>query len=86
MSALYARNLGEEKAKWLGDINEILRFGRTGSGSEDSNLDQLNNEIGRKYARQYPNISKEELLQILLKDWEKNSNYTKNILKNTNKK
>ncbi len=85
VSALYARNFGEEKAKWLGDINEQLHFG-TGYGTYDTELDKLNNEIGRNYARQYPNISKEELLQILLKDWEKNSNYTKNILKNTNKK
>lgn len=86
VSALYARNLGEEKAKWLGDLNEILRLGRTGSGSDDTELDKLNNEIGRNYARQYPNISKEELLQILLTDWDKNSQYTKNILRKMNKK
>ena len=85
VSALYARNLGEEKAKLLGDLNEQLNFG-TGYGTYDTELDKLNNEIGRNYARQYPNISKEELLQILLNDWEKNSNYTRNILKNTNKK
>ena len=85
VSALYARNLGEEKAKLLGDLNEQLHFG-TGYGTYDTELDKLNNEIGRNYARQYPNISKEELLQILLNDWEKNSNYTRNILKNTNKK
>ena len=69
----------------LGDLNEQLHFG-TGYGTYDTELDKLNNEIGRNYARQYPNISKEELLQILLNDWEKNSNYTRNILKNTNKK
>ena len=85
VSALYARNLGEEKAKLLGDLNEQLQFG-TGYGTYDTELDKLNNEIGRNYARQYPNISKEELLQILLNDWKKNSNYTRNILKNTNKK
>ena len=81
VSALYARNFDEKTAKWLGDLNEILHFGRTGSGNYDSNLDQLNNEIGRNYARKYPNISKEQLLQILLNDWKKNSDYTRNILK-----
>lgn len=86
VSALYARNLGEKNAKWLGDINEILRLGRTGSGTDDTELDKLNNEIGRKYGRQYPNISKEELLQILLNDWDKNSQYTKNILRKMNRK
>lgn len=81
VSALYARNFDEKTAKWLGDLNEILHFGRTGSGNYDSNLDQLNNEIGRNYAKKYPNMPKEQLLQILLNDWEKNSNYTQKILK-----
>lgn len=80
-SALYARNFDEKTAKWLGDLNEILHFGKTGSGNYDSNLDQLNNEIGRNYAKKYPNMPKEQLLQILLNDWEKNSNYTQKILK-----
>ena len=61
-------------------------MGRTGSGTDDTELDKLNNEIGRKYGRQYPNISKEELLQILLNDWDKNSQYTKKILQKMNRK
>lgn len=80
VSAIFARNLGEKQAKWLGDINEWFHFGRTGSGTEDTNIDQLNNEIGRKYGLKYPNTPREELLKILLKDWEKNSQYTKEIL------
>lgn len=81
MSALYARNLGYDTAKKLGNVNEYLHFGRTGSGNYDTELDQLNNEIGRKYAKKYPYKSKEELLKILLLDWQKNSNYTENLLK-----
>ncbi len=81
VSALYARNFGQEQAKWLGDLNEKLHFGNTGSGAYDTALDQLNNEIGRQYAKKYPSVTREQLLQILLNDWEKNSNYTKNILR-----
>ena len=81
VSALYARNLGQEQAKWLGDLNEKLHFSNTGSGAYDTALDQLNNEIGRQYAQKYPNATKEELLQILLNDWQKNSNYAENRLK-----
>lgn len=81
ISALYARNLGQEQAKWLGDLNEKLHFSNTGSGAYDTALDQLNNEIGRQYAQKYQNATKEQLLQILLRDWQKNSNYTDSILK-----
>ena len=81
VSALYARNLGQEQAKWLGDLNEKLHFSNTGSGAYDTALDQLNNEIGRQYAQKYQNATKEQLLQILLRDWQKNSNYTDSILK-----
>ena len=81
VSALYARNLGQNQAKWLGNLNEKLYFSNTGSGAYDTNLDQLNNEIGRQYAQKYPNITREQLLQILLRDWQKNSDYTNRILK-----
>lgn len=80
-SALYTRNLGEKAAKWLGDLNEKVHFSNTGSGAYDTNLDQLNNEIGRNYAKKYPNLPREQLLQIMLNDWENNSQYTRNILK-----
>lgn len=81
VSAIFARNLGQEQAKWLGDLNEKLHFSNTGSGAYDTALDQLNNEIGRQYAQKYPNTTREQLLQILLRDWQKNSDYTNNILK-----
>lgn len=82
VSALYARNLGEEQAKWLGDLNEKVHFSNTGSGAYDTALDQLNNEIGRNYAKKYPTLQREQLLRIMLNDWEKNSQYTRNILQN----
>lgn len=81
VSALYARNFGPKQAEKLGDMNEIWSLGTTGSGKYDTDLDKLNNEIGRQYAIKYPNISREQLLQILLRDWQKNSDYTENILK-----
>lgn len=80
VSAIYARNLGQKHAKKLGDLNEILHFSNTGSGAYDTALDQLNNEIGRNYAKKYPNISRVKLLEVLLNDFEKNSTYTENIL------
>ncbi len=81
VSAIFARNLGQKQAKWLGDLNEWKPGGTTGSGVYDTELDQLNNEIGRQYAQKYPNASREQLLQILLNDWYKNSQWTENILK-----
>lgn len=75
-SAIYARNLGQDQAKWLGDLREWAPGGTTGSGAYDTTLDQLNNEIGRQYAQKYPNVSRQQLLQILLNDWQKNSDYT----------
>lgn len=80
-SALYTRNLGEKAAKWLGDFNEKVHFSNTGSGAYDTALDQLNNEIGRNYAKNYPNLPREQLLQIMLNDWERNSQYTRKKLK-----
>lgn len=82
VSALYARNLGEKQAKWLGDLNEKVHFSNTGSGAYDTALDQLNNEIGRNYAKKYPTLQREQLLRIMLNDWEKNSQYARNILRN----
>ena len=83
VSALYTRNLGEEQAKWLGNLNEWTELIRgNGSGTEDSKIDQINNEIGRNYGLKYPTIPREQLLKILLNDWEKNYRYIKTILKN----
>ena len=38
----------------------------------DSKIDKINNEIGRNYAKQYPNMSREKLLKFMLKEYHKN--------------
>jgi hypothetical protein len=77
-SALYARNLGDDMARKLGQLNEITNM--SGSGREDTQIDTINNEIGRQYGKDYPNISKEELLFKLLTDYDKNNQYVKSKL------
>lgn len=84
-SAIFSRNLGQEQAKWLGDLNENFLLGRTGSGIEDTEIDQINNEIGRKYGLEYPNMPRHQLLKILLNDWDKNSQYAEDVLKKKRK-
>ena len=69
-SALYARNLGDNWAKRLGDWNEV--FNASGSGREDTLVDKYNNEVGRNYAKMYPDMPRQELLFKLLSDWDKN--------------
>ncbi len=66
-SALYARNLGDKWAKRLGDWNEFMDM--SGSGREDTKIDKINNQIGRNYAKKYPNTPKNELLFKMLTDW-----------------
>ena len=76
VSALYARNLGDEWAKKLGDWNELLDM--SGSGREDTQIDKINNEIGRNYAKKYPTLPRNQLLQKLLDDNYQNQQYRKN--------
>lgn len=82
-SALYARNLGAENAKTLGDLHEKYNFYYNGNidGAKDSQIDTLNNEIGRNYGLKYPNIPKEDLLYKLLTDWKVNKAEVENRLK-----
>ena len=81
VSAIYARNLGAEKAKWLGNFNERVSIG-SGSGLYDSKIDKINNEIGIMYAQKYPNISRNELLEILWRDYPKTFEYSRMKIKN----
>ena len=74
--------MGQDVAKQLGNLNEAIHFSNTGSGTYDTAIDHLNNEIGRSYAIKYPEIPKEDLLKLLLKDWEKNSMYSIDKLNN----
>ena len=73
VSAIYARNMGEKRAKQLGDLREIINC--SGSGTDDTKIDKINNEIGREYAKKYPTIPRAQLLRILFNDWEKNVEY-----------
>jgi hypothetical protein len=70
VSALYARNLGENWARGLGELNELKRF--EGDTEEDTNIDRFNNNIGIQYGINNPTMPKEKLLQTLLNDHEKN--------------
>ena len=73
-SALMTRNKGAGLAKIIGDLNEGLAYFE-GDTREDSAIDLINNEIGRKYGEQYPNISRGELLVKLLQDYPANKTY-----------
>lgn len=80
VSAVYARNLGDKKAKQLGDLNELANF--YGSGKYDTELDKINNEIGRKYGLSNPDMPRNKLFELLLSEHGSNSQYAKNKLKN----
>ncbi len=82
VSAIFARNLGEKTAKIFGDLNEI-NGGLSESG--DSDIDQINNEIGRSYAKKYPTMPRQELLKLLLKDHPKNEQIRIEKMKEKNK-
>lgn len=69
-SALYARNKGNTAAKILGELNEFFDF--SGSGREDTDIDKINNQIGREYGLKYPDMPRGQLLYKLLTDWDKN--------------
>jgi len=70
VSAIFARNLGEKTSKILGNLNELRPADLL--DPVDSKIDKINNEIGRNYAKQYPNIPRKELLKLILKDYSKN--------------
>lgn len=76
ISALYARNLGADWAKKLGDWNEF--FNANQSGREDTEIDIINNEIGRQYGKNYLTTPREELLEKLMDDYYTNKKYREN--------
>lgn len=78
-SAIYARNVGNDKAKFLGDLNEWTDF--MGSGRYDTELDKINNEIGRGYGLANPNITRSQLFDLLMADYQKNKGYSRAKLK-----
>ena len=78
VSAIFARNLGEKVTKIMGNLNEINPLDQL--DPVDSKIDQINNEIGINYAKLYPNISREKLLKLMLRDYEKNRLYRIKIM------
>lgn len=70
-SALYTQNKGNLYAKILGGLNEFPDYFMSDT-REDSDIDLINNEIGRNYGEQYPNMPPGELLGKLLTDWGQN--------------
>ncbi len=82
VSALFARNLGEETAKFFGNLNEKANIQ---SIPGDEEIDQINNEIGRNYAKKYPNMPREELLKLVLKEHSKNQQIRIERMKKRNK-
>lgn len=79
VSALYARNKGENLAKFLGDANEFFDFNQ--SGRLDSETDKINNEIGRQYGISNPDIPRENLFDLMWNDYRKNRSYKDKKLK-----
>jgi hypothetical protein len=77
VSALYARNLGNEWAKKLGDWQEVLGFQ---SGRGDTEIDKFNNELGRQYGAKYSTTPREQLLEKLMEDFYDNKKLRKSKL------
>lgn len=65
-SAVFTQKYGKNKAKFLGDLNEILDFGL--SGKNDTENDKIQNAIGRNYGLKYPQYSKDELIKKIFED------------------
>lgn len=65
-AAITARNLGEDKTRMLGNMNEMVNF--SGGDKLDREIDKFNNEIGIKYGLNYPLMSKQQLLEQLYND------------------
>ncbi len=82
VSAIFARNLGEKAAKILGSLNEARDL-RSIPG--DTEIDQINNEIGRNYAKLYPTMPRQELLKLMLKEHSKNQQIRIEKMKEKNK-
>lgn len=83
VSAIFARNLGQKATKILGNLNE-MRDIRSQPG--DSEIDQINNEIGRSYAKRYPDMPRQELLKLMLKEHSKNQQIRIQKMKEINKR
>ena len=82
-SAIFTRNFGPFITSVLGWFNEEKDANQ--SGVEDSEIDSVNNKIGREYGLKYPNLSKQDLLELLFKDWERNVERRNNAINKKHK-
>lgn len=78
-AAIAARNLGADKARFLGNIQELFNF--SGGDKLDSQIDKINNEIGINYGLSNPNMPKTKLFDLLVNDHSANRSYRNNKLK-----
>jgi hypothetical protein len=72
-AAITARNLGADKARWLGEAQEI--FNSSGGDKLDSRIDRINNNIGIQYGLNNPTMPKSQLFDLLVRDHSKNRDY-----------
>ena len=72
-AAITARNLGANKARFLGNMQEV--FNSSGGDKLDGRIDRINNEIGIQYGLQNPDMPKNQLFDLLVKDHSKNRDY-----------
>lgn len=72
-AAITARNLGADKARFLGNMQEIVNS--SGGDKLDGRIDKINNEIGIQYGLNNPTMPKNQLFDLLVRDHTKNLNY-----------
>lgn len=81
VSAMYARNKGEDITKLLGSLHEILNLSEGEvNNKKDKAIDLYNNNIGIQYGKRYPDVSKQQLLDLLFNDYETNRRNRNNKL------
>ena len=72
-SAMYARNKGENITRKLGKLHEMLNISEgEPNNDKDKAIDLFNNDIGIEYGNRYPNVDKQQLLNMLFRDYEIN--------------
>lgn len=72
-AAITARNLGADKARWLGDMQEYVNS--SGGDKLDRKIDKINNNIGIQYGLNNPTMPKSQLFDLLVQDHSKNREY-----------
>lgn len=78
-AAITARNLGADKARMLGNLQEFVNS--SGGDKLDTKIDKINNDIGIKYGLANPDLSKTKLFDLLVKDHSTNRDSRNQLLK-----